>query len=45
MAEKSANRPPTSKAIRYETLGGYEVIEFKERMVRAPADTGTLERA
>jgi len=34
MAAKSANRSLTSKAITYETLGGYKVIEFKERMVR-----------
>jgi hypothetical protein len=42
MAAKSANRSLTSKAITYETLGGYKVIEFKERMVRAPPDAGTL---
>ena len=37
MAEQSANRPLTSKAVTYKSLGGYEVIEFVERMVRAPA--------
>jgi NADPH:quinone reductase len=37
MAEQSANRPLTSKAVTYKTLGGYEVIEFVERAVRAPA--------
>jgi NADPH:quinone reductase len=37
MSEQSANRPLTSKAVTYKTLGGYEVIEFKERTVRAPA--------
>ena len=34
---QSPNRPLTSKAVTYKTLGGYEVIEFKERTVRAPA--------
>ena len=37
MAEQSANRPLTSKAVTYKSLGGYEVIEFVERTVRAPA--------
>ena len=37
MAEQSANWPLTGKAVTYKTLGGYEVIEFKERTVRAPA--------
>src|SRR6202162_3407837 len=37
MAARSANRSLTSKAVTYKTLGGYEVIEFKERTVRAPA--------
>ena len=37
MAAQSSNRPLTSKAVTYKTLGGYEVIEFKERTVRAPA--------
>jgi len=36
MSEQSANRPLTSKAVTYKTLGGYEVIEFVERTVRAP---------
>jgi NADPH:quinone reductase len=36
MAEQSANRPLTGKAVTYKTLGGYEVIEFVERTVRAP---------
>jgi NADPH2:quinone reductase len=37
MAEQSANRSLTSKAVTYKSLGGYEVIEFVERTVRAPA--------
>jgi NADPH2:quinone reductase len=37
MAAQSANRPLTSKAVRYKSLGGYEVIEYVERTVRAPA--------
>ena len=37
MAARSANRSLTSKAVTYKTLGGYEVIEFVERTVRAPA--------
>jgi hypothetical protein len=37
MAEQSANRPLTSKAVTYKSLGGYEVIEFVKRTVRAPA--------
>jgi NADPH:quinone reductase-like Zn-dependent oxidoreductase len=37
MSEQSANRPLTSKAVTYKSLGGYEVIEFKERTVQAPA--------
>ena len=37
MTTQSSNRPLTSKAVTYKTLGGYEVIEFKERTVRAPA--------
>ena len=36
MSEQSANRPLTSNAVTYKTLGGYEVIEFVERTVRAP---------
>jgi hypothetical protein len=35
MSEQSANRSLTSKAVTYKTLGGYEVIEFVERTVRA----------
>jgi NADPH-dependent curcumin reductase CurA len=34
---QSSNRPLTSKAVTYKTLGGYEVIDFLERTVRAPA--------
>jgi NADPH:quinone reductase len=37
MAARSANRSLTSKAVTYKSLGGYEVIEFVERTVRAPA--------
>jgi NADPH2:quinone reductase len=37
MATQPANRPLTSKAVTYKTLGGYEVIEFVERTVRTPA--------
>ena len=37
MSDQSSNRPLTSKAVTYKTLGGYEVIEFVERTVRAPA--------
>jgi NADPH2:quinone reductase len=37
MAAQSANRPLTSKDVTYKTLGGYEVIEYVERTVRAPA--------
>src|ERR1700738_1926513 len=37
MAVRSANRSLTSKAVTYKGLGGYEVIEFVERAVRAPA--------
>src|SRR6267378_1812156 len=37
MAARSANRSLTSKAVTYRGLGGYEVIEFVERTVRAPA--------
>jgi NADPH:quinone reductase len=37
MAARSANRSLTSKAVTYKSLGGYEVIEFVERRVRAPA--------
>src|SRR5712675_268216 len=37
MSDRSSNRPLTSKAVTYKTLGGYEVIEFVERTVRAPA--------
>src|SRR6266478_6413984 len=37
MAARSANRSLTSKAVTYKTLGGYEIIEFVERTVRAPA--------
>ena len=36
MTAKSENRSLTSKAVTYKTLGGYEVIEFVERTVRAP---------
>jgi NADPH:quinone reductase-like Zn-dependent oxidoreductase len=36
MAEQSASRPLSSKAITYKGLGGYEVIEFVERTIRAP---------
>jgi NADPH:quinone reductase len=34
---QSPNWPLTSKAVTYKTLGGYEVIDFLERTVRAPA--------
>jgi NADPH2:quinone reductase len=37
MSDQLSNRPLTSKAVTYKTLGGYEVIEFVERTVRAPA--------
>src|SRR2546422_4920149 len=37
MAARSANRSLTSKAVTYKSLGGYEVIQFVERTVRAPA--------
>jgi NADPH2:quinone reductase len=37
MPAQSANRLLTSKAVTYKSLGGYEVVEFVERMVRAPA--------
>src|SRR5258708_26896201 len=37
MSDPSSNRPLTSKAVTYKTLGGYDVIEFVERTVRAPA--------
>jgi NADPH:quinone reductase-like Zn-dependent oxidoreductase len=37
MAVRSANRSLTSKAVTYKGLGGYDVIEFVERRVRAPA--------
>lgn len=37
MSDQSSNRPLNGKAVTYESLGGYEVIEFVERMVRAPA--------
>jgi NADPH2:quinone reductase len=37
MTTQSSNRPLTSKAVTYKTLGGYEVIEYVERTVRAPA--------
>ena len=37
MAARSANRSLTSKAVTYRGLGGYDVIEFVERTVRAPA--------
>ena len=37
MAEQSANRPLTGKAVTDKSLGGYEVIEIVERTVRAPA--------
>src|SRR5258706_13912662 len=37
MAERSANRSLSSKAITYKSLGGPEVIQFVERTVRAPA--------
>src|SRR2546425_12594838 len=37
MAARSANRSLTSKAVTDKSLGGYEVIQFVERTVRAPA--------
>src|SRR6202051_369266 len=37
MAARSANRSLTSEAVTYKGLGGYDVIEFVERTVRAPA--------
>jgi NADPH:quinone reductase len=37
MSDQSSNRPLTGKAVTYKSLGGYEVIEFVERTVRAPA--------
>src|SRR6202140_911006 len=37
MAARSANRSLTSKAVTYKGLGGYDVFEFVERTVRAPA--------
>src|SRR5258707_13797288 len=37
MSDQSSNRPLTSKAVTYKSLGGYDVIEFVERTVRAPA--------
>ena len=37
MAERSASRPLTGKAVTYKHLGGYEAIEIVERTVRAPA--------
>ena len=37
MAARSANGSLTSKAVTYKGLGGYDVIEFVERTVRAPA--------
>jgi NADPH:quinone reductase-like Zn-dependent oxidoreductase len=37
MTENSANQPLTSKAVTYKGRGGYEVIQFLERTVRAPA--------
>src|SRR5258705_7542335 len=37
MSDQLSNRPLTSKAVTYKTLGAYEVIEFVERTVRAPA--------
>ena len=37
MTAKPANCSLTSKAVTYKTIGGYEVIEFKQRTVRAPA--------
>lgn len=37
MSDQSSNRPLTSKAVTYKTLGGYEVIDFLERTVRVPA--------
>src|ERR1700726_836629 len=40
MAARSANRWLTSKAVTYKGLGGYDVIEFGERTVRAPAAGG-----
>ena len=36
MSDQLSNRPLTSKSVTYRTLGGYEVIEFVERTVRAP---------
>jgi NADPH:quinone reductase-like Zn-dependent oxidoreductase len=37
MSDQSSNRPLTSKAVTYKSRGGYEVIGFVERTVRAPA--------
>jgi NADPH:quinone reductase len=37
MSDQSSNRPLAGKAVTYKSLGGYEVIEFVERIVRAPA--------
>src|SRR3546814_13932556 len=37
MPEQSENRPLTGKAVTYKGSGGYEVIQFLERAVRAPA--------
>ena len=37
MSDQSSNRPLTSKAVTYKSLGGPEVIQFVERAVRAPA--------
>src|ERR1700751_2317000 len=37
MSDQSPNRPLTGKAGTYKILGGYEVIEYVERIVRAPA--------
>jgi NADPH:quinone reductase-like Zn-dependent oxidoreductase len=36
-ADQSSNRPLTSNAVTYKAPGGYEVIDFLERAVRAPA--------
>ena len=37
MSAQSSNRPLTSKAVTYKSLGGPEVIEYVERKVRVPA--------
>ena len=37
MSQELSGRPLISKAVTYKSRGGYEVIEFVERTVRAPA--------